>query len=92
MASRPVARAARRLADQTSARLADTPTARLIVATVVTVTAGASPEGNALVQVSWRGETYTAAGYAAGYTPAPGHRVRCELVDNQLLIAYRILT
>lgn len=89
--NRELAAAARRFADATSARIADAPGARQIIATVSTVTAGAASDGNALVTVSWRGVDITAAGFAASYTPIVGHRVVCDLIDNQLIVAYRIV-
>jgi hypothetical protein len=32
-----------------------------------------------------------AAGYLSSYTPVVGHRVLCELVDNQLIITGRVV-
>lgn len=78
--------AARRFADQTSSRFADVPGLRAVIATVSTVTAGASPGGHALVTVSWRGQVVTAKGYFASYTPAATDRVLCLLVDDQLIV------
>lgn len=86
MLSREIARAAGRLADQQSDRLADVPTTRAVIATVTTVTAGAAPGGNALVKVTWRGQELTAASYLASYTPSVGQRVLCLLIDNQLIV------
>lgn len=86
MTFRNVRRAAFRLADQQAARLAELPSLRAVIATVATVTAGASPGGNALVTVIWRGVELTAAGYLASYTPAVGDRVECHLIDNQLIV------
>ena len=92
MASREVARAARRFADRGSARLADIPAARLLKATVASVTPGAASDGNALVTVSWRGGEYEVADYPDTYTPGVGDRVRCALDgDNELAILHRCI-
>lgn len=90
-ASRDLARAARRLADQTSSRISGATGTRQIIATVETVTAGAASDGNARVTLLWRGGAITAAGYAAAYTPVAGHRVVCDYIDDQLIVAYRIV-
>lgn len=89
--NRELAAAARRFADAQSSRLADMPTAHQILATIVTVVAGGASDGNALVTVTWRGNPVVCAGYAAAYTPVVGHRVVCDLVANQLLVAYRVI-
>lgn len=91
MTTRRLELATRRFADRTSDRFADLPTTRLVIATIATVTAGAASDGNALVTLSWRGGTVTAAGYAAAYTPVVGHRVHCSLIDDQLFVDYRIV-
>jgi len=89
--SRALGRAARRNADAQSARLAELPAVRQFFATVTTVTPGAGPGGNALVTVTWRAAELTVAAYNAAYTPDVGHRVRCSLVDNQLVIEGRYI-
>lgn len=91
MPSGRMAQAARRLADGTTGRMASLPTSRQVLATIASVTAGGAADGNALVTVLWRGQAVTAAGYAASYTPVVGHRVVCDFVDSQLLIAYRVV-
>lgn len=58
-------------------------------ATVSSVSAGGSRDGNALVAVRWRGAEVTVAGYAASYTPVVGHRVVCMTIDNQIEISHR---
>jgi len=88
--SRQLQAAARRFSDGQSERAARTPTGR-IVATVADVQPGAASDGNALVMVTWRGGYYTANGYASSYTPAIGHRVVCDYIDNQLIVAYRVV-
>ena len=88
MSSRRVRAAAQRLADQQTARLADVPAARLLRATVETVTAGAAADGNALVTVLWRGEELDVSDYPDSYTPVAGHRVLCAVVDTQLSILH----
>ena len=62
-----------------------------MIATTSAISAGAAADGNALVSVNWRGQEVTAAGYSANYTPGVGHRVVCDLIDDQLFIAYRIV-
>ena len=89
--SRPLARAVRQFADSQSERLAAAPDSEAIVADVNTVTAGAASGGTALVTLKWNGGIVTAAGYAASYTPAVGHRVVCDYIDSQLFIAYRVI-
>jgi hypothetical protein len=85
---RELVRAARRLADQQSERIADVPGARLLRATVATVTAGGADDGNASVEVTWRGANYLVADYPDSYTPIVGHRVLCAIVDSQLSILH----
>lgn len=86
--SRPVARAARRLAEQQSDRFADVPASRRVVVSITAVTAGGAADGNALVKVKWRDKELTCKGYNRSYTPVVGHRVVCDVIDDQLLIAY----
>jgi hypothetical protein len=69
--SRELAAAQRRLADQTSARLAEAAKSGPILGTVATVTAGAASDGNALVTVTWRGATFTVAGLRSRRTRLP---------------------
>ncbi|WP_100499690.1 hypothetical protein [Geodermatophilus chilensis] len=88
--SRRVQAAAHRLADAQSDRLADRPTTRFR-AVVASVTAGAARDGNAVVKIRWRGQELTVNGYADNYTPAAGHRVVCDYLDNQITIAYRTI-
>lgn len=78
MSSRELDRAARQWADSTTARIADVPASRELIATVATV--GAS------VTVTWRGVSLLAAAVCASYTPAPGDRVLCVVVDDQLIV------
>lgn len=85
------AAAVRRYQDAIARRLNEADNSRQIVATIATVTAGGAKDGNALVQVTWRGATLTVKGYAASYTPVVGHRVVCDYVDNQLIVAYRVV-
>lgn len=87
--SRELSWAARRFADRNSEKINAAPSARLLRATVATVTAGAASDGNALVTVTWRGENCPVADYPDSYTPAPGHRVLCALVGDQLSILHR---
>lgn len=88
--SRELNQAVRRFADQNTDRLADQPTVRFLT-TVTAVTAGGASDGNALVKVTWRGAELTVNGYAASYTPVVGHRVVCDYIDNQPIIAYRVV-
>ncbi len=61
--------------------------ARLMLGTVASVTAGGAADGvHALVTVTWRGVSQTAAGYLDGYTPTVSDRVLCVLIDNQLIV------
>lgn len=87
--NRELAAAARRFADSNSTRLNDLPQAKLLRATVTSVTAGGASDGNALVKVRWRGQTLTVADYGAHYTPVVGHRVVCALFDDQLTLIQR---
>ncbi len=89
--SRPLAAAARRLADQTSDRLSGIPSDRLWIATITSIAAGASAGGNAVITVRYRGELLEAVDYCASYTPAVGHRVLCALLsDHQLVVVDRL--
>lgn len=87
--SRAIARAARRVADQQTARLVDVGSARLFRATVTTVTPGAARDGLALVMVTYRGQENTVAGYPDAYTPAVGHRVVCASIADAWSILSR---
>jgi hypothetical protein len=78
----------RRFADQQQQHIAAGPADRRIVAQIATVTAGGASDGNALVTVTWRGQTLTANGYNRSYAPVVGHMVVCDLIGGQLLIAY----
>lgn len=83
-------RAAFQFADRTSARLAELDSGATFHATVTTVAAGAARDGNALVQVKYRGRAVTCAGYPAAYSPAVGDRVLCLITrDHQLAILHR---
>lgn len=88
--SRRVQRAARRLADQQTARVADVPSTRLLIASVATVTAAAGTDGGAVVTVRWRGDEVTAAAYLTSQAPVVDMRCLCALVDNQLIILGRL--
>jgi hypothetical protein len=91
VSGRRLQRAALRLADHTSERIRAATGGDAFLATIGTVTAGAAADGNALVTVDWRAGTVEAAGYLSSYTPVVGHRVLCELVDNQLIITGRVV-
>lgn len=89
MTGRSLARAARRLADQQTSRLAEVGTARIFKATVTTVRAGGASDGLALVKVTYRGSEVLVNDYPDSYTPALGHRVRCVLdADSELSILH----
>lgn len=89
--NRELAAISRRFADTNSSRIAAAESTRQVLVTIATVTVGGAGDGNALVKVSWRGQTVTVAGYAASYTPVVGHRVVCDYIDNQLIVAYRVI-
>jgi hypothetical protein len=89
--SRQLEQAARAFADSNKARITAIPTDRDFFADVQTVTAGAGPGGNALVTVSYRGTTLTAASYNAAYTPVVGDRVLCGLIADQLIVKGRYI-
>lgn len=78
-----VARTARKLADQQSARLADLPTGEPFYADITAVTP--------TLTVLWRGGTYAATGSHASYTPTIGDRVECHLVRSQLCVIDKIV-
>jgi hypothetical protein len=80
--NRDLARAARRLADQQTARIADLPRDSFY-ADVVTV---------APLVILWRSGTYEATGHHASYTPSIGDRVECHLVSDQLCVRDKIVT
>lgn len=88
-----VVAAARRYVDSTTgkARIAQQGASRQVMATISAVVTGGAGDGNALVVVQWRDAQITAAGYAASYTPVVGHRVVCHLIDNQLIVAHRVI-
>jgi hypothetical protein len=81
--------AIRKSADAQGDRIADAIPTTGFRATVTSVVPGGAPDGNARVQVRWRGNVITVAGYASSYTPVVGHRVTCDFIDNQVSIAYR---
>jgi hypothetical protein len=86
--SREFDAAVRDFADAGTADLESLPSARKIRATIASVTAGVSKDGNALVTVTWRGRTLTVNGYNRTYTPVVGHEVLCDYFDSQLFIDY----
>ena len=63
---------------------------RVTKATVMSVAAGAAPDGNALVVISWQG-TDVAAPYVSTYTPVATHVVAVVKTGSQLLILGRII-
>jgi hypothetical protein len=89
--NRELISAVRRFADSTSDRIGAMASTRQELATISAVTPGGAKDGNALVELQWRGDVYIAAGYAAAYTPVVGHRVVCDYIDNQLIVAYRVI-
>lgn len=88
-ARRRLQRAAHRKADANNRALSDLPAARLLRATVTTVTA---TSGNPAVKVLWGGSDLDVADYPDSYTPAVGHRVVCALFDDQLSILHRSIS
>lgn len=88
MTDRALARVARRHAARTGAQIADRPTGTFI-ATVATVTPVEG--GNPAVTVSWRGQDLAVNAVGSTYTPSAGDRVLCHLVDNQVVVADRLL-
>lgn len=91
MTSPQLARAARRLADQQSARIAAVRGPERIKATIAVITAGAGTDGRATITVQWRGKQVLAAGWNAAQTFAVGQRVVCDLIDGQLTVDYPIV-
>lgn len=82
MASRDLARAVRRFADQQSTRISDVAGPTFALATVTDVT-------GSTVTIRWRGSILTAKTLAS-YTPAAGDRVLLLLLDNQPILIDRI--
>jgi hypothetical protein len=78
-----------RLADHL-ATLAKTDAARMEQGTIITVTAGAAVDGNALVTVRWRG-TDIFCPYPSTYTPVVGHVVLLLITPPQVVIAARLI-
>lgn len=85
-------RAARRVADQNKSLL-DRALALvgLGLGSVSSVTAGGAADGNALVQVSYRGSSNAAAGYLNTYTPVANDWVLFVRVDDQLIVLGRVI-
>ena len=80
--SRELAQAARRDADEQSARLAEIPRSRFLNATVASL----SP-----TKVTIRGASVGVAATNLNYTPVVGHRVLCGWDDSdQLVIICRL--
>lgn len=78
--NRELISAVRRFADSNSNRIAaaaDTGGRVIVTVTVV------SP-----LTVSWRGADVVATGQSRDHTFAVGDRVVCDLIDNQLIVAY----
>jgi hypothetical protein len=73
---------------ETQVRAMQTP--RISQAVVMTVTAGAASDLNALCVISWQG-TDLAAPYLASYTPTVGHVVAVLAAGSQVLILGRVL-
>lgn len=90
--SRRLELAVRRSADDDTDRFADIPQGIPFMGTLTTVTAGAAPDGNAALEVTWRGSVLPVNGYSETYTPAVGDRVRCVLLaDGQLTVDGRYI-
>lgn len=64
--------------------------ATVFQAQVTNVLSGTAADGNALVQVSWRGSKFTAA-YLSTYAPAIGHQVAVVLAGSEPLILGRVI-
>lgn len=84
--SRQLEQALRQSADQQSDQVAAIPADKLLILTVTAVTEGASPKGNAVLEVDWGGADVPVTDYAAAYTPGVGDRVVCVHIDNQLIV------
>lgn len=81
-------RAARQSADALSARLRAAAEPGRFVATIDQVIPAGAKDGNALVIVDWLGSLVTVNGFNRAYTPVEGHAVVCDLIDDQVFIAY----
>lgn len=57
---------------------------------IATVTAGGASDGNALVEVTWRGGT-TEVPYLSTYTPTVGHTVLLLVQLPQVVVLARII-
>jgi|SRR3954462_4086396 hypothetical protein len=90
MASRHVLRVAHRLADRQTARYAEVPGGRDMIATVTTVTPGAATDGGAVVTVTYRGDELPVAAYLTAQVPVVDQRALLRLVDNQLILIGRL--
>jgi hypothetical protein len=66
------------------------PTSWVEPGTVLSVTAGAAEDGNALAEVTWRGLSVEAA-YLSTYTPVVGHVVLLLVQPPQLTILGRVV-
>lgn len=86
MAAGDFLRAIRRAADQQSDKHAAADEGRTLLLDVTAVAVGASPKGNAVITLSWRGKDVVAKDYDISYTPTVGDRARCEVVQGQLIV------
>lgn len=92
MASRQLERETRLLRDQQKAQTKAAATANTAqTADVSGISPGAARDGRDLVSVTYRGGETTCAGYLESYTPTVGDRVAVLLIDDQLIIAGRIV-
>ena len=79
--SHEVAKAAREWADQQTTAISSLPPGQYM----------ATVDGTSPLTVSWRNRALLGvAGKNANYTPTIGDRVKCSVIDDQLLIDYKI--
>jgi hypothetical protein len=84
--ARRKAQAARAFADANTARIVEADSGDFFHADVTAVAPGKAKDGvHALVQVTYRLQTTTAAGYPDFYTPAVGDRVFCAVTKYHSL-------
>lgn len=83
-------RAADRLVNRLTVPDAGTPTGSWATAEIASIAIGGGADGNDLVTVTWRGDTYQAS-HGSTYTPVVGHVVLCAYNGAELFVLDRII-
>lgn len=88
--SRRLESAARRLADQNSAKVAAAALPAKFLAVLDHIDVGAGQKGFDVVWVAYRGGLIKVAGWNVAQTFSPGDRVMCCMYRDQVIVEYAV--